>query len=181
MKYLTKLISKSCIAVSLLLAISFSANAVLIKQDIFVDLVSNGAFQLGSIEIELDDNLLNTGSISSFDGGISLVELNIFGGVNFDFFDFEVIFDTDNLFAGIEFLAFDVLELDFVPGWSYQVEFDASNAGFAFIDIFDENFDAVGFGSVSLGQASVVSAPPSLALFSLTLIALYTRRKMLNA
>jgi hypothetical protein len=179
MKNIIKLISKSCIAISLLLAVSFSANAILIKHDIFVALDTYGSFQIGNIEVEMNQNLLNTGVVSSFDGGISLVELNFFGNVNFDIYDFEAVIDTDNLFAGIEFLILDITEQGFPDNWSYQVEFDAYDAQYAFIDIFDSNDDLVDYGSVSLSQASV-SAPSTFALFSLALIALYTRRKMLN-
>jgi hypothetical protein len=184
MKSLTKLISKSLFAFTLIFATSFAANATLIniKQDIFGDVFG----KIGSIEIQINEELLNTGLLdSAFGDEIILVNINLsdlysWGDV-FNIFFFEVVIDSDNIFAGIEFFEFDGDDVGFGPfTWSYQMLFDAT-LGFGFLEVFDLDGNAVDFDSISLGAAQIsavqVSAPSTIALFTLAMGGLLIRRK----
>jgi hypothetical protein len=184
MKYLKKLISKSLLAITLIFATSFAANAGLIniKHDIFGD--SFG--KIGSIEVQIDESLFNTGVLdSAFGDEITLININLselysWGDV-FNIFFFEVVIDSDNIFAGIEFFEFDADDVGFGPfTWSYQMVFDAA-LGFGFLDVFDLDGNAVFFDSISLGAAQIsalqVSAPSTIALFTLAMGALLIRRR----
>ena len=182
MKYLTKLISKSCIAVSLLLAVSFSANADLVR---ISQTVESGALggTIASVVVEFDYSLLDSGIIDIFD----YVNIGVFGVPDFllNVYDFEAAIDTDNIFAGMEFLYFDVDDAPLSPSepWAYQLIMDAFDSDTNFFDIFDINTtDAIFFDeldSLSFGQASVsfVSAPSVIAVFGLALAFIGFRRK----
>ena len=172
MKYLKKILLAATLAVASLGFTSFSANAVLITQDINVT-EPGSEFTLGTVSIEIPGTELGNGLVSAF----GYVELNLFGVTTFDVFDFEAIVDGDNVFAGIEFLAFDVTE-DGFDEWSYQLLIDAFAPAGNFLDIFDANGDPVFFtGNLELGRATFVSEPSVLALFAVALIAMGARRR----
>lgn len=180
MKSLTKLISKSLFAITLMFATSFAANAGLIniKQDIFADAFG----KIGSIEIQIDRSQLNTGVLdTAFGDEITLINFNLsdlfsWGDV-FDIFLFEVVIDSDNIFAGIEFFEFDGNDVGFGPAtWSYQMVFDAA-FGFGFLEIYNASGFLVDFDDITLGAAQVVSAPSTIALFTLAMGALLIRRR----
>ncbi|MAD77314.1 MAG: hypothetical protein CML20_21485 [Rheinheimera sp.] len=180
MKSITKLISKSLFAITLMFATSFAANAGLIniKQDIIGDFYG----KIGSIEIQIDNSQLNTGILdTAFGDSITLINFNLsdlysWGDV-FNVFLFEVVIDSDNIFAGIEFFEFDGDDVGFGPfTWSYQMIFDDA-FGFGFLEVFDLDGNLVDFDSISLGAAQVVSAPSTIALFTLAMGALLFRRR----
>ncbi|MFT6270375.1 MAG: hypothetical protein ACJAVV_003209 [Alphaproteobacteria bacterium] len=188
MKVLKKSVSGAILAIGVLFAASFSANAVIIKHDIFADSVG----KIGEIEVELLNSALNTGiNDSAFDDTISLVSFNLLdliGADSFDVFNFEAVIDTDFVEAGLEFFALDADDVGFSPAdtWSYQLLVDAFDPFSSFIDIFDAFGDVVFFDSISLGQAQLsdlpkpVSAPATLAIFTLAMAALYGRRKTIS-
>ncbi|MFT5669962.1 MAG: hypothetical protein ACI8ZZ_001836 [Gammaproteobacteria bacterium] len=189
MKVIKKTISGAILAIGVLFAASFSANAVIIKHDIFADTFG----KIGEIEVELLNSALNTGiNDSAFDDTISLVSFNlldIFGWADaFEIFSFEAAIDTDFIEAGIEFFAIDANDIGFPPAetWSYQLLVDAFDPFSSFIDVFDANGDVIFFDSISLGQAELsdlpkpVSAPATLAIFTLAMAALYGRRKIIS-
>ncbi|MFT4655683.1 MAG: hypothetical protein ACI82S_003353, partial [Patiriisocius sp.] len=70
--------------------------------------------------------------------------------------------------------------------WSYQLLVDAFDPTSSYIDIFDAFGDIVFFDVISLGQAELsdlpepVSAPATLAIFTLAMAALYGRRKIIS-
>jgi hypothetical protein len=188
MKVIKKTISGAILAIGVLFAASFSANAVIIKHDIFADTFG----KIGEIEVELLNSALNTGiNDSAFDDTISLVSFNLLdlvGSDSFEFFGFEVVIDTDFIEAGIEFFALDANDAGFPPDetWSYQLLVDAFDPTSSYIDIFDAFGDIVFFDVISLGQAELsdlpepVSAPATLAIFTLAMAALYGRRKIIS-
>ena len=180
MKSLTKLISNSLFAVTLIFATSFAANAGLIniKQDIFSDAFG----KIGSIEIQIDNSQLNTGVLdTAFGDDITLINFNLsdlfsWGDV-FDIFLFEVVIDSDNIFAGIEFFNFDGDDVGFGPAtWNYQMFYD-SFLEFGFLEVFNLSGNLVLETEISLGRAQVVSAPSTIALFTLAMGALLIRRR----
>ena len=180
MKSLKKLISKSLLAITLMFATSFAANATLIniKQDIIGDFFG----KIGSIEIQINKNQLNTGVLdTAFGDEITLVNINLsdlysWGDV-FDIFLFEVVIDSDNIYAGIEFFEFDGDDVGFGPlTWSYQMFYEAA-FDFGYLEVFDLDGNLVEFDSFRLGTAQVVSAPSTLALFTLAMAALLIRRR----
>jgi hypothetical protein len=137
MKSLTKFISKSLFAITLMFATSFAANAGLIniKQDIIGDFYG----KIGSIEIQIDDSLLNTGLLdTAFGDEITLININLsdllsWGDV-FTIFDFGAVIDSDNIYAGIEFFEFDADDVGFGPAtWSYYMTYDAF--GFSYLTL----------------------------------------------
>lgn len=170
MKYLKKILFAASLAVASLGFTAFSANAVLITQDINV---TDAGFTLGTVSIDIDDADLGNGLVSVF----GFVELNLLGVDAFTVFDFEAIVDGDNIFAGIEFLALDVEE-DGFDFWSYQLVMDAFDPASNFLDIFDGFGDLLFFSdSLAFGKANVVSEPSALALFALALVAMGARRR----
>lgn len=177
MKSLTKLISKSLLAITFIFSTSFAANAALIKQDIIGD---SGI--LGSIEIRIDDSLLNTGVLdTAFGDVIALVNINLSGiypwADVFDIFFFEVAINSDNIFAGIEFFEFDGDDVGFgADTWNYQMFFESA-FNFGFLDVYDMNGNVVGGQAFTLGTAQVVSAPSTIALFVLAMGGLLMRRR----
>ncbi len=164
-----KLLSKAI----LVLAMSFAAtnvHAVLITQDINVD---DAGFTLGTLSIEIDDAALGNGLVSVFE----FTDLNLLGVPSFDVFGFEAIIDTDNIYAGIEFLFFDVQEVGF-DFWNYQLIYDQFAPSANFLDIFDDSGNPIFFSSdISLGKAAVVPEPAAIALMLAGLFSLRLRRK----
>ena len=173
MKYLKKILFAASLAVASLGLTSFSANAVLITQDILVT-DPGSEFTLGTITIDIPDSDLGNGLVSAF----GYVELSLLGVPTFDVFDFEAVVDGDNIFAGIEALFFDVMEVGF-DDWSYQMAFDAANPAGNFLDIFDANGDPLFFSSnIALSTPpGIVSEPSVLALFAVALVAMGVRRR----
>ncbi|NMH58726.1 hypothetical protein [Alteromonas ponticola] len=184
MKNLKNLLSTLAL-VSCSLFATFQTQAAIIEQDIFIEDDFFGLINLGTVAVEIDNDVVNTGQgllYTSFDfPAISLVSLEILGSTGiFDFFDFDAGVDSDNIFAGIEFLFFDIEEFVFVDNWSYQLLFDAANTDMNYADIFDSQGSLVAFGeNVFLGQArlSDVSLPSSLSLAGLMALVLFSRRR----
>ncbi|MBN7822205.1 PEP-CTERM sorting domain-containing protein [Bowmanella yangjiangensis] len=157
---------------------STQANAALITQDL-IEVASDGSTGIiGSITIDtngaLYDPVFGTGEVLSF------VSFNFLGydiPVE-DGYSFQAIFDTNNIYAGIEFLDFDI---DFsLPGWAFQGYFDAfDNPDYNYFTVFDSgSADLLFVNGLALGQASVVSEPATLVMFGLMLGLLGMRRKM---
>nr|WP_136250244.1 PEP-CTERM sorting domain-containing protein [Ningiella ruwaisensis] len=177
MKSLKGFFVKSIAAFSLIFAASFSSNAVLITQDIFA-----GGINIGTVSVEFSESLIGTGEIDTdFDGEPVLTSLEFFGffpaaGV----FDFFAVVDTDNMYAGIQLLGFDANDNDPTLPWSYQVYIDTAFPEDNVVDIFNDADALVLFAfgeDVFLGQATVVSAPAVIALFSLAIGGLLLRRR----
>lgn len=180
MKSLKKLLSKSLLAVTLIFATSFAANATLIS--ITQDIIGDTLGKLGSIQVQVDESLLNTGLLdTAFGDEITLVNINLsdlysWGDV-FNIFLFEVAIDSDNIYAGIEFFEFDADDVGFGPfTWSYQMFYEAA-FNFGFLEVFDLDGNLVRAESFTLGTAQVVSAPSTIALFTLAMGLLLIRRR----
>lgn len=177
MTYLKKVMMAALLVATTAMT-SMSAQAVLITQDIFVTNEASGAeFQLGSVTIDIADTDLNNGFVSAFD----FVSFDIFGWDLLEIYGFEAVVDGDNVFAGIEFLAFDVEELGLIDPWNYQLTFDAFDSGANFVDIFDSSFDLVFFSStLRLGDVTAVPEPSAIALIGLALMTMVgvRRRKL---
>jgi hypothetical protein len=189
MKLINKSISSAVVAVGFLFASTFSANAAVIKHDIF-----DSVEKIGEITVEFDNSLLDTGILDTgFGDVVTLVNFNL--GELFSWADvlnpyyFEVVIDSDNIDAGVEFFSFDGDDVGFSAAdtWSYQLLFDAFDLNSSFIDVFTAAGDAVVFDFISLGAAEVsdlpvsnVSAPATLGVFALAMAGLYGRRKMIG-
>lgn len=167
MKYFKKIIIATSLIFTML-GISSNANAVLITQDLM-----EGSDVIGTISINTDDADIFGG----FGEAYAAVSFNFLGFdiPGEDVLFFQAIFNPDNLYAGIEFLNFDV---DFaLVGWAIDGYYDAfDNPDFNYFSVFDAQglFYA---GNLSLGQASVVSEPTSIALFSMMLVLVGLRLK----
>ncbi|SNY55123.1 PEP-CTERM protein-sorting domain-containing protein [Arsukibacterium tuosuense] len=179
MKSLKKLISKSLLAITLMFATSFAANAGLIN--ITHDINDLDGFKLGSIQVQIDESLLNTGFLdTAFGDEITLININLsdllsWGDV-FDIFDFGAVIDSDNIYAGIEFFEFDADDVGFgLETWSYYMTYDAF--GLSYLEIFDLSGNAIFETEFTLGAAQVVSAPSTIALFTLAMGGLLIRRR----
>lgn len=172
MKYLKQLLLTATLA----LGLGASANAALITQDIiYTDEFTNIEQLLGTITVEVDTN----------DSGVifndTFVSLDLYGfpiveGVN-DIFLFGYEVDADDVYGGLLSLEIDT---DLVPG-NLFTDLYYFDGGVMFFDnystVFDDNFDLLIFGGVSLAQASVVSEPAMLSLILLGVAALSMRRK----
>ncbi|GGO63301.1 PEP-CTERM sorting domain-containing protein [Bowmanella pacifica] len=173
-----KSIKKIFAGLGLIAAMTCNANAALITQDLIEVALDGSTGVIGSITINTDNALVDpvhgTGEVLSF------VSFNFLGydiPVDDSIF-FQAIFDTNNIYAGIEFLDFDI---DFsLPGWAFQGYFDAfDNPDFNYFTVFDSgSADLLFVNGLALGQASVVSEPATLAMFGLMLGLLGMRRKM---
>ena len=185
MKYLKNIILAATFAVASLGLTSFSANAIIITQTIKVDEGLLGIYDLGFITVEIDDSLLNMGSgvlSTVFGDAISIIDVNLLGGslASGDFINdaLEVSVDTDNVFAGIEFLFLDFTDVLGVDpfDWTYQVLFDRFSED-NFVDIFNSQGEIVSFGTTSLTNATFIPEPSTVALFGLALLAMGMRRR----
>lgn len=185
MRSFSNIIKSAALASALLFGAVFSANAVIIKQDIFA------GFLVGTVEVELDDSLIGTGLFdTAFDDGLTLLSMEILGATfspeDLDFAFFEAVIDTDFLEFGLELLFFDVTESGFADNWTYNLAYDFYDPFFNFLDIFSSFGDIVftsaditlGVPELTFTPVEEVSAPASIALFSLVLGAMLVRRKI---
>ncbi|GGW86224.1 MYXO-CTERM sorting domain-containing protein [Alteromonas halophila] len=182
MKSLTTPFIRAFVGLTILLSTSFGANATLITQDV-LDLFTGD--RLGSITVKMNDNLYNTGFASSgFGDDVRVVNFELGDlyswGDELDIIFADVEIDTNNLFAGIQFLNLDTNDVGFGSlTWAYQMDYDAF-FGSGFLDIFQvSNGGFVDFYTITLGQASVVSAPATMGLLVLALSAVFVRRRRL--
>lgn len=157
-----------------------SSNAALITETI-----SAGGLEIATIEMELDDSLINSGLglVSTADMiGFDVVSILIPLAVGYDpvVNDFEAIIDVDNLFAGSEFITLDAEDN---WGWFYYVYFDAFSTidnyvsifdlsmGDFLIEAFEDDVEVVSSVSVS------VSEPSMLVILALAMGGLVMRRR----
>jgi uncharacterized protein (TIGR03382 family) len=160
-------------------AASFSANAIVIKQNIF----DSFGDQIGSVSVEVKQNALNTGVLdTTFGDHIKLVEFELGGLYSWsgilDVLFFEAVIDTDNLSAGLDFFSVDSNDVGFgALTWAYQLNYDAA-FGDGFLDVFDLNGFLL-FADVITFGAAEVSAPSTIGLAALALGVVLMRRKRL--
>ncbi len=186
MKHFKNIILAATLAVASLGLTSFSANAIIITQTIEVEGDIFGTFDLGFITVEIDGSLLNMGSgvfDTAFGDAISILEVNLLGQ-SFALGEFivdgiEVAVDTDNVFAGIEYLFLDFTDISGVPPYdlSFQVLVDTFDPLYNSFDIFD-SVGLVDFGTARLTNATFVPEPSTVALFCLALLAMGMRRRV---
>lgn len=167
-----KNIKNILLALSISLTAMHSANAALISHDIILD-----DKNVGSIVIDTD-KADSFGEIStwesfqidmfgfSFDMLTEKMNPDLFGG-------FSVQIDPSNLLAGIEGLFFDVTESRFGVV-AFNGIFDS---GTGILDMFSTDARFFGFGTLTLGQATVVPEPPMLLLFLTGLVAVGLKRR----
>ena len=177
MKTFKTMCIRAIAGLGLLVTASFSANATLISQDIL-----SGGTKLGSVTVKMNDALYNTGIASSaFGDDVRVVDFEL-GDLYSWGDDLEILFsdvdiDTNNLFAGIQFLSVDTDDIGFgADTWSYQAFYAVGLGGY--LDVFENGSGTpVTFGSIQLGAASVVSAPGTMGLMMLAMGAVYLRRR----
>jgi hypothetical protein len=186
MKHLKNIILAATLAVASLGLTSFSANAIIITQTIEADDDVVGIFDLGFLTVEIYDPLLNMGSgvfDTTFGDPISIIDVNILGqSLASDHFivdALEVAVDTDNVYAGMEYLLLDFTDtLGVDPyDWTYQIRIDTLTGDNSLI-IFDSADDIIASGTARLTNAISVPEPSTVSLFGLALLAMGMRRRV---
>jgi len=202
---LNKLFLKTLFTLSFVLAISSTASATLITQDIWLDSFTTDAIDyeyIGYISIDTENAFTyevedtSTGEVSTLGSVSAWVDFDLFGfnfwteaesdaaldpadTSSFPLFGFfEAVFDVNNLGAGIEFLEFDVTENTY-NFYAFSGFIDTFTPP-GFVDIFDPTGGLYDFGELAFGEArlTAVPAPTSLLLFLGAVIGLTTRRKV---
>lgn len=174
MTYLKKIIFAASLAVASL-GFSTASNAALITHDILFD---DGVVFFGDKVGEVTVHLFENGATGLQD--ISDFESFTFFGFDVsDVFGFEAIIDRDDVFAGLEFLAFDVDVIDIDAAVLAIYDAFALDPAFDnFMDVFEISTGGlITFGEISLSEARVVSEPSIAALFALALIGFGLRRR----
>ncbi len=172
MTYLKKIIFAASLAVASL-GFSTASNAALITHDILFD-DGAGPTVVGEVTVHLFENgATGLQDIADFES------FTFFGFDVSDVFGFEAIIDRDDVFAGLEFLAFDVDVIDIDAAVLAIYDAFALDPAFDnFMDVFEiSTGDLVTFGEISLSEARVVSEPSIAALFALALIGFGLRRR----
>lgn len=161
---LNKLVLRFVLALSLV--VSASTSAALITQDIIDD---NLGGVIGSITV-------NTKYADDWGEITKWTSFEFFGfeAVSADLFVAEI--DTEDFYAGILSLDFDVTDECFGCEWAYNGYIDDFSGS---LDIFELNSNFVYFSdTLRFGEASVVPEPSAVVLLLSGLIALSVRRKV---
>jgi hypothetical protein len=185
---LNKLILRAFLSISLALSFAGAANATLISQDILfqelIDIDDLGlgiyaeAVTIGHLSVNLDTLDIDEDGFGFLSNTWEKFSFYTFDVDTFDseFHTFEAVIDTNNLFAGIEFLTFEVDVLGTFAFNGIIDSFDIENS----VDYSLYNFTTDDFmeaGALSFGEATVVPTPATLILFLTALAGLAARRK----
>lgn len=176
MKNIKTLFSTAVFGLASLFAAA-NANAAMIYQDIEV----NGVL-FASFTFELDNDIEGPagGLISTFDDGFDLVDvfLPIADGYNVTIDYFDAIIDASDIFAGIQYLAFEGID---DGGYGYQIDFDMVSPEFNYVEVFDFIADPIEtifvFEGEDIASISEVSEPAVFGLFALGFAGLMLRRR----
>jgi hypothetical protein len=195
---LNKLFLKTLFTLSFVLAVSNTANATLITQDILFDSFETADEiyeSIGYISIDTDsaiiNDIYNDGSLML--GTVSAwVDFELFGLTFWTEeesnaaleplilpFYFEAIFDTNNLAAGLEFLTFDLNETLYNEyAFSSTTDLFGINYPFSIFNEAGELLLEAGYLAFGDAKLTTVPEPTSLLLFLAAAIGLTTRRKV---
>jgi len=177
---LNKLILSAFLSITLALSFTGAANATLISQDILFNSEYDDADEfevIGSLTISLD-TMNEWGEVSG------AWETFSFFGYEADAFNpewdqFIAIVDVNDLYAGLNFLQFDVTvfeELSFagvIDAYAEEPEFE--NITFSLFN--NANAELYDAGTLAFGDVSVVPTPATLVLFLTAVAGLVSRRK----
>lgn len=127
--------------------------------------------------LDLDGNsfgmiTVDLANVDEFGDVTDWVELELFGYSPLVSVLFIAGFDPDDIYAGLNFMSFDVSDIDFT--FAFQGYFED---GFGFLDVFTPDGQFVTAGEFTLSNARLVSAPATLFLMLAAAGGLLLRRR----
>ena len=169
-------IALSALMLSVVCAPQSAIAGPILTQEFVAEDSAGNVFTVGSISFDvtkLDEFVPGTGDLLEWQS------FTLFGmEIDPSFFYVSLIFNPDDIFAGLEFFSFDVNDVSL--SYAFQGFYDLFDQGLSpLLAVTDlASGDYVEFTGFMPGAASVVSAPASAWLFVIALAGLVLRRRV---
>lgn len=169
-------IALSALMLSVVCAPQSAIAGPILTQEFVAEDSAGNVFTVGSISFDiakLDEFVPGTGDLLEWQS------FTLFGmEMDPSFFYVSLVFNPDDIFAGLEFFSFDVNDVSL--SYAFQGFYDLLDQGLSpLLAVSDlTTGDYIEFTGFMPGKASVVSAPASAWLFVMALAGLFLRRRV---